>query len=65
MDPSEEELEECIIVKSLKDWNNAQFSNEVHAVINSIITDVFTLNIHNNKPTSSSLGSDNTEPKHF
>lgn len=46
MNPSEEELEECIIVKALRDFNQAKFAETDHAVINSIITDVFSSEIH-------------------
>jgi len=39
--PTEEELEEQIIIKSLKDFNKSKFADEQHAIIMNIIYDVF------------------------
>jgi hypothetical protein len=39
--PTQEELEELIVIKAVKDYNNSKFADEEHAVILNIIYDVF------------------------
>jgi hypothetical protein len=41
MNPTEDELEECIIVKAMRDFNNSKFAEQDHEMIDGLITDVF------------------------
>lgn len=40
-DPSLDELEEAILVKSISDFNNAKFFDADHKILNDLIADVF------------------------